>query len=83
MNDNIRHPDQTRSRLRTLVAAVEAEIAGLAVAPTSLSTSWAALVGQLALGPEPATRACPKCGELGMFAATLCGHCWTKLTPEA
>jgi len=26
-------------------------------------------------------RVCPKCGHLGMAAATRCGYCWTKLTP--
>ena len=33
--------------------------------------------------PIPTLRACPVCGKNGMAAATLCGYCWTKLTPVA
>jgi hypothetical protein len=24
-------------------------------------------------------RECPECGHQGLFEATRCGHCWTKL----
>jgi hypothetical protein len=34
-----------------------------------------------AAAPAAATRACPVCGQRGMAAARLCGHCWNKLTP--
>ncbi len=30
---------------------------------------------------QPAKRPCPKCGRLGNAAATLCGYCWTRLSP--
>jgi hypothetical protein len=40
-------------------------------------------VGQLALGPEPEYRQCPACQHTVMRVATICGHCWTKLTPPA
>jgi hypothetical protein len=83
-------PDAARSRLRTTVAKMEAEIAQLlthvgnedASSPANgLRASFAALVAQLALGPEPEVRECPACGQIGMRAATRCGYCWTPLTP--
>ena len=81
-----------RSRLRATVARIESELSGLprkaaagdGNAPTSaLAAAWADLVEQLALGPEPELRECPVCGHVGMRAATLCGYCWTKMTPAA
>lgn len=83
-------PDAARSRLRTTVATLEREISRLPrrVAddatrspPNGLLASFTDLVEQLALGPEPDVRPCPVCGRIGMRAATLCGYCWTKLTP--
>jgi hypothetical protein len=78
-------PDARRSRLRAIVAAVERGLAGLppdvsnenGAAP--LRASVADLVQALALGPEPEYRQCPVCQRVGMRAATVCGHCWTKL----
>lgn len=74
--------------MRLLVARIDGEVARLAIPPggdthpgADLATSWRALVELLALGPEPATRACPMCGAIGMRAATLCGNCWSKLSP--
>jgi len=32
-------------------------------------------------GPEPEVRTCPTCRHIGMSNATLCGYCWTRLTP--
>ena len=84
-------PDAKRSRLRSIIAAIERELARLPVEVTSdnrptpadgLRASVADLVGQLALGPEPEYRQCPVCGNVGMRVATVCGHCWTKLTPR-
>jgi len=84
------HPDAARSRLRTLVAAVDGEIVRLTLPitmsdgnllPNDLRASWDALVAQLALGPEPEVRECPICHHVGMRAATVCGYCWTQLTP--
>jgi hypothetical protein len=83
-------PDDARSRLRTLVASVEGEIARLPgpvttedgkSPPNGLRTSWDKLVEQLALGPEPDVRECPQCHHIGMRAANVCGYCWTALTP--
>jgi hypothetical protein len=83
-------PDSKRSRLRATVAAIEQELARLppevtndngATAAAGLRASVADLVGQLALGPEPQYRQCPTCKHTGMRVATVCGHCWTKLTP--
>jgi hypothetical protein len=77
-------PDAARSRMRKTIATIERELA-LQVettgAPSNLRASFADLVEQLALGPEPSVRRCPHCGGIGMRAATLCRHCWAKLTP--
>ena len=83
-------PDAKRSRLRATIAAIERELARFPAEVTnddratpadSLRASVADLVGQLALGPEPEYRQCPVCQRVGMRVATVCGHCWTKLTP--
>jgi len=75
--------------LRTLVAAVQAGVSR-AVAPAStgddkqaLTRAWDSLVQHLALGPAPATRNCPRCDHEIMRAATVCGYCWSKLSPLA
>jgi hypothetical protein len=81
-------PDAARSKLRATVARIEREISRLPTQvtddtgspPNGLLASFADLVEQLALGPEPETRECPVCKHIGMRAATLCGYCWTKLT---
>jgi len=84
------HPDAARSRLRTIVADVEGEVARLSGPATTddgakptdgLRASWDRLVEHLALGPEPEVRTCPVCQHVGMRAATVCGYCWTPLTP--
>ena len=83
-------PDAVRSRLRATVATIDREISRLprqvtaddsGSPPNGLLASFTDLVEQLALGPEPDVRQCPVCQHIGMRAATLCGHCWTKLTP--
>jgi hypothetical protein len=82
--------DATRARLRVTLATIEREISHLPgqatgdddkSPPSNLLMSFADLVEQLALGPEPEVRRCPVCGNIGMSAATRCGYCWTKLTP--
>jgi hypothetical protein len=83
--------DAARARLRATVATIEREISRLPRQatgdskgpPSGLLTSFTDLVEQLALGPEPEVRRCPVCDQIGMRAATLCGYCWTKLTPPA
>ena len=83
-------PDAARSRLRAIVATVDGEISRLTLPvttedsksqPNGLRVSWDQLVEQLALGPEPEVRECPVCHRIGMRAATICGYCWTRLTP--
>ena len=83
-------PDAARSQLRAMIASVERELARLpgpvplenSKSPQSgLLASFADLVKQLALGPEPEVRECPVCRHVGMRTATTCGYCWTKLTP--
>jgi len=77
--------DAARSRLRVTLANLEHELVRLPPATdgsrTDLWSSWAALVDQLALGPEPPVRECPVCKHVGMRDATLCWHCWTTLRP--
>lgn len=83
--------DAARSRLRTTVATLEREISHVPRQatgdskgpPSGLLASFTDLVDQLALGPEPEVRECPVCKNIGMRAATVCGYCWTKLTPPA
>ena len=76
------------SRLRTMVAAVEKEMAlvlGTLTSPetqprkAALETTWANLVGMLDLGSEPEMRACPECKHLCMIGATRCANCWKPL----
>jgi hypothetical protein len=85
-------PDAKRSRLRATLAAIESALARLppditndnrATPADGLRASVADLVGQLALGPEPAYRPCPVCKRLGMSVATRCGHCWATLAPRS
>lgn len=82
-------PDPVRSRLRTLVAAVERQLSAEPVQQmtpdvlSALREAWAALVQELALGPEPALRKCPKCGRLVMQQATRCAYCWAPLMSPA
>jgi len=75
---------------RSVVERIGREIADLSKVLTTegsapavgrLAASWAELVDLLALGPAPELRECPGCGHTGMSAATLCGYCWTRLTP--
>ena len=82
-------PDPKKSRLRSLVAAVERDLSEAPAeqmqpgAFVSLRVSWDALVNELALGPEPALRRCPRCSRLVMRAATACSHCGVQLVPPA
>jgi len=85
-------PDAARSRLRATIATMEQQLAHLPapaagadgkVPANELLASFNDLVQQLALGPEPELRVCPVCKSVGMREATICGHCWTKLTPPA
>jgi hypothetical protein len=82
--------DAARSRLRATVATLDREISRLPGPatgedskgpPSGVLASFTDLVEQLALGPEPEVRRCPVCQRVGMRMATLCGYCWTKLTP--
>lgn len=75
-------------RLRTLVAAVGAEVAHAwdtdvqRASPdpgTALDTTWADLVNMLNLGKAPEVRSCPECGRQGMLEATRSGYCWARL----
>ncbi len=82
--------DPKRTQLRVTVAVIEGAMARLPkqvatdggkTAMDELQASWADLVAQLALGPEPEVRECPVCKQVSMRAATLCSNCWTKLLP--
>ena len=71
-----------RGVMKALVDAETDEVLGVTMlAHDALLASFDDLVSQLALGPEPELRECPKCGGVGMRRATVCSGCWTKLTP--
>jgi hypothetical protein len=79
------------TKTRQLMAGVEHEISVLrgldpvttvAIDWTGLGQAFADLSKHMALGPEPETRPCPACGQLGMRNATVCGYCWTKTPPQ-
>jgi hypothetical protein len=72
-------PDEGRTRLRALLAVMDGELVTSDVA--TLRSSFAKLVTELGLGPEPELRECPKCHGWGMKAATRCSGCWSKLMP--
>jgi len=69
------HPDAHRSRLRAIMARINATLPDT----PALQEAWRELGTVLALGPEPETRECPDCKAIVMRGATRCGHCWTAL----
>ena len=81
--------DPKRSRLRATVVKIQESISNLPldgqgdqrIGRSELVASWADLVAQLALGPEPEVRECPECHHFCMRDATRCGHCFSALTP--
>ena len=83
-------PDSRRSRLRATIAVIELELARLPGDVTkdngaTLADSLRASVDDLS-GSWRSARArvpeCPACYRVGMRAATVCGHCWTTLSPR-
>jgi hypothetical protein len=80
-------PDLERSRLRAIVEALGVEVRRLEAmtsgggAPATLTLRFGDLEKVLALGAEPDVRTCPVCGTVGMKRATVCGNCWSPLTP--
>jgi hypothetical protein len=75
-------------RLRTLVAAVGAEVTHAQLIDpkletpgpwTALNSAWSSLVNMLDMGTTPKMRGCPECGRQGMSEATRCGYCWAML----
>ncbi len=73
--------DAETARLRLLIASVDGELARTP-ASEGLKGSWAEMMKMLAVGSAPDVRTCPSCANIIMRAATLCGHCWTKLRPH-
>ena len=82
--------DAQRTRLRTIVAAIDLTMSRLPTSVTSDDGStpnsgalaaWNELVALLALGPEPEMRQCPVCGQIIRRAATRCRSCWSNLSP--
>ena len=77
------------SSIHALVAAVDGEVSDIPsfmfndegkASIVRLMSAWKSLVDGLALPVQP-TRVCPTCGKLGMEKATVCGYCWTKVSP--
>jgi|JI6StandDraft_1071083.scaffolds.fasta_scaffold376950_1 hypothetical protein len=77
--DVMSQPDEQRSRLRAIVAEMNLALVDVGTAP--VHDVWRQMVAALALGPEPAVRACPRCNKIGMLEATRCGYCWITLAP--
>jgi len=75
--------DVQRDGMRTACAAIDQALSRLPPAESSafdeLRARCAELVALLALEPARVLRECPVCKQVGMFEATRCGHCWTKL----
>jgi hypothetical protein len=75
-----------QEKLQGAMEEVDREIVNVARSAdgqaSALGRAWSRLVTILAVEPRRATRACPRCGELGMRDATVCGYCWSKLVPE-
>lgn len=76
--------DPARSRLRALVARVDAQLVRLESSQPRdasndqmqlLTQSWQDLVGALALGEEPPLRSCPHCHRQVLRQATRCRYC--------
>lgn len=76
--------------LRAAVERTERAVVGLtrgetptdpSAAAAELRASWTDLVKVLALGPAPEVRDCHACHRTVMRAATMCGHCWSRLPP--
>lgn len=67
-------------------AGREADVAGGAARSATLDRLRRAASAvdeliRLCNGEAPAQRDCPACSKAVMAAATLCGYCWTRLTP--
>jgi hypothetical protein len=82
--------EQSRSKLRVAMAALEANLSELDGLPTGadvsrttgqLRDSWQEIVLLLAVEPEPERRSCPSCKGPMMLLATRCIHCWKKSAP--
>jgi hypothetical protein len=75
--------DDRRQRTRVLLTTLDETLGALGGTPeaSAVRAAFAALQGELDLGPEEQVRPCPVCGAIGMSAATRCGTCWSKLTP--
>lgn len=81
-------PDLERSRVRGLLESLGLEVQrleanGVTTEKSTLSLRYDDLAKALAFGPEPEVRTCPTCGTVGMRRASICGNCWTHLTPPA
>jgi len=82
--------DTVRTQVRQLLSRIERELDPNAQPPRdtgpvpvsdALRGAVAELIAALDLGPEPPIRSCPVCTAKGMRTATVCGNCWSKLTP--
>lgn len=65
----------------TRVTPLRAGDPGTYTRPAAEDSAWVS--EETARYEETPRRKCPKCGGQVMAAATLCGLCWTHLTPIA
>lgn len=82
--------EPARSRMRVLVARVDAELGSLQAShrdsarsseTDALAQTWRELVAELALGPEPELRSCPHCQRRVLRQATRCRYCMRQSAP--
>lgn len=75
--------DESRDKVRSMMQALRVQVEPLMASHPTLVASFGALEKELDLGEPRRLRKCPACGSSGMAEATICGTCWTKLTPVA
>jgi len=73
---NAHYSDESVAKLRTAIHRIEAQVTSVPPA-AALSDAISELIGILDLGPEPDTRACPRCHGVIMREASRCVHCWS------
>ncbi len=74
-------PANLEAAVEKVDRAIESLSHGFPESRSALHIAWGQLVRVLAPEPARATRKCPRCGNVAMREATLCGYCWKKLVP--
>lgn len=77
--------DDQRRRARDLLTKLEARVSALepGAKTTEVGQALSELTVALDLGPPEDLINCPVCGASSARLATLCGTCWSRLTPPS